>query len=93
MTHSLRFRRGTAAEWIARNPVLALGEPGYDISSKRFKIGDGVSRWTTLEYYVPGAGSPGVDELQFLEHIHSEAPHPTYDDCPSLYLLYENAKV
>lgn len=87
------LRRGTAVDWLTKNPVLALGEPGYETSSGKFKIGDGLSKWTELEYFVPGAGSPGVSEAVLLAHINDPEPHPAYDDSPSLLLLYENAKV
>lgn len=42
------FRRGTAAEWSAANPVLALGEPGWDTTNSLLKIGDGVTAWNGL---------------------------------------------
>lgn len=37
---------------------------------------------------IPGPMDPGLPN-----HIISEFPHPVYDDGPSLFLLYENAKV
>lgn len=39
-------------------------------------------------------GPPGPSDLAALnEHINADEPHPAYDDGPSLFLLYENAKV
>lgn len=32
-------------------------------------------------------------EEALLDHVNDETPHPVYDDGPSLFLLYENAKV
>lgn len=61
----IQFRRGTASEWIASNPVLSSGEPGYDISNKIFKIGDGVTAWGSLSG-VGGGGSGGGVELNDL---------------------------
>jgi hypothetical protein len=46
----IRWRRGTAAEWTADNPVLAAGEPGYETDTQYFKIGDGVTSWNSLPY-------------------------------------------
>ena len=46
-------RRGTAAEWTAANPVLAMGEEGYETDTTRWKRGDGVTAWTALAYYQP----------------------------------------
>jgi hypothetical protein len=50
-------RRGTAAEWIAANPVLGEGEIGIELHSGEspavvplWKVGDGVTEWTWLPY-------------------------------------------
>ena len=40
----------------------------------------------------PGPDSQGTSEA-VITHINSTSPHPVYDDGPSLFLLYENAKV
>jgi hypothetical protein len=47
---TLLLRRGTAAAWAAGNPVLALGEQGYETDTKKRKVGDGVTAWTSLPY-------------------------------------------
>lgn len=39
-----------------------------------------------------GEGADYADTLM-IAHVHSETPHPVYDDGPSLLLIYENAKV
>lgn len=48
MQTTIQFRRGTSAEWLAKNPVLAPGEPGFDSTKGAFKIGDGVTAWNSL---------------------------------------------
>lgn len=55
----LLFRRGTAAEWASSPRILAEGEPGYEKDTKQFKIGDGVSLWSALEYQGSGEGGSG----------------------------------
>ena len=50
MISKIRFRADTAANWAANNPVLAIAEPGYETDTGRYKIGDGVSTWSTLAY-------------------------------------------
>jgi hypothetical protein len=47
---TIQFKRGTLARWIDKNPVLAVGEPGYVTDNGRIKIGDGVSTWEDLNY-------------------------------------------
>lgn len=50
---------GTAAEWTSANPVLALGEHGYESDTKNYKIGDGVNAWNSLAYfYQSGLWTP-----------------------------------
>jgi len=46
----IQFRRGTAAEWVAANPTLALGEVGYETDTTKIKIGDGSAAWNSLGY-------------------------------------------
>jgi len=47
----VRVRRGTAAEWTAANPTLALGEIGAETDTRRFKVGTGSTAWVSLPYY------------------------------------------
>lgn len=48
----VQFRRDTAAGWAQRDPILAPGEPGYEVDTEKFKVGDGYTRWTDLTYTV-----------------------------------------
>ena len=50
VTARLTFRKGTLSEWAAADPILLEAEPSIDTTSMRFKIGDGVSRWSDLPY-------------------------------------------
>lgn len=52
MTNRMQQRRGTAALWTSRNPVLAAGEIGYETDTGRQKIGDGTTAWTALPYRI-----------------------------------------
>lgn len=45
---NIQFRKGTATDWTTANPVLSSGEPGYDITNRIFKVGDGVTAWSSL---------------------------------------------
>ena len=44
----ITFRKGISTQWTSTNPVLASGEPGYDLTNSILKIGDGVSNWVAL---------------------------------------------
>lgn len=57
----IQVRRGTTAQWAAANPILAAGEPGYDITLALFKIGNGTLHWLDLPSQSPtGSGGGGV---------------------------------
>lgn len=49
MADTIKLRRGTATQWSTANPVLADGEPGYDITNDQIRIGNGVSAWSGLD--------------------------------------------
>ena len=44
------LRNDTAANWTTENPVLGKGELGIEIDTAKFKIGDGVTAWSSLDY-------------------------------------------
>lgn len=46
----IKLRRDTSANWASVDPILASGEIGYDITEMKFKVGDGTSAWTDLDY-------------------------------------------
>lgn len=88
-----RFLRGTPERWALIDPILDETEIAYERGSGKFKMGDGIRKWSDLPYFVPGSSSGGPTDQELLDHIEDLLPHPVYDDGPSLALLYENAKV
>lgn len=50
MPVKIRPRRGTAAQWTAANPVLALAEIGLETDTRRIKFGDAKTAWRQLPY-------------------------------------------
>lgn len=45
----IQFRRGTKTEWDAANPVLAIGEPGFERDTNVLKVGNGADVWAVLK--------------------------------------------
>lgn len=45
-------RRGTSDQWVSANPILAVGEMGYETDTRKFKYGDGLSTWLDLPYGI-----------------------------------------
>jgi hypothetical protein len=50
MNYTIQFRSDTSAKWTEINPILALGEPGFETNTGKLKVGDGVTPWTGLPY-------------------------------------------
>jgi len=49
MATRIQLRRGTAAQWAAVDPILALAEPGFETDTGILRIGDGSTPYTSLE--------------------------------------------
>lgn len=56
----IKLRRDESSNWQSVNPVLSLGEPGFETDTKRLKIGDGSSVWNDLDYVVGSGGGAAV---------------------------------
>ena len=50
MATRIQFRRGLATEWTNANPILAEGELGLELDTRKFKVGVGTTSWQNLEY-------------------------------------------
>lgn len=50
----IQWRRDTAANFTSTNPVLSAGEPAFETDTKKTKIGDGTTAWTSLAYNASG---------------------------------------
>jgi hypothetical protein len=55
MATRIQVRRDTAANWTTNNPTLADGEIGFETNSGKFKIGNGSSAWSALDYFLDGS--------------------------------------
>ena len=53
------LRRSSASEWASENPILSLGEPGFDYTNEILKIGNGVDQWSALAQFQGPAGATG----------------------------------
>ncbi len=55
----IQLRRDTAANWTANNPTPANGELCLETDTTFYKIGDGVTAWTSLAYSsLPSGTAP-----------------------------------
>jgi hypothetical protein len=51
VTTKIQIRRDTTINWNTNDPILLLGEVGIDTTTWNFKFGDGVSKFSELEYF------------------------------------------
>lgn len=59
MAVQIQWRRDTAANWTAANPILAQGEAGYETDTGKLKMGDGATAWNALAYVTAWGGGGG----------------------------------
>lgn len=45
-----QLRRGNHDDWIRVNPILAKGEPAFELDTGKLKIGNGRDVYTVLDY-------------------------------------------
>ena len=64
-----RIATKTSAEWETENPILLKGEMGYDSISNKVKVGDGVTKWTELDYMM----SVDINVINKILDIHNIA--------------------
>jgi hypothetical protein len=50
VTARISFRKGSTPEWEGNDPILMAGEPAYNTTLKKLKLGDGTSKWSELPY-------------------------------------------
>jgi hypothetical protein len=59
-----QLARDLEAAWGSENPILGDGEPGLEVDTLRWKVGDGVTAWNDLPYFaiagIPGGGAEGA---------------------------------
>lgn len=60
MSSIIQIKRGTAAAWTSANPTLNSGEMGFESDTKKMKVGDGSTAWTSLTYTATDGDISGV---------------------------------
>ena len=60
MADIIQIRRDTALNWASVNPVLAQGEMGLETDTELMKLGDGVTAYNSLNYFVTSQTNVGI---------------------------------
>jgi hypothetical protein len=77
MTTRIKLRRDTAANWTTNDPVLALGEAGYDTTNNELRVGDGTSAWSLLSA-VGGTGDKITAEKTYSNNFSDDGNGYTF---------------
>jgi hypothetical protein len=78
MTH-INQRRDTSVNWINADPVLHLGEVGWETNTLKAKLGDGVTAWTSLDYAIEPLTDLLIDAVNDGDLTHAPTGNAVYD--------------
>ena len=56
----IQVRSDTATNWTSVNPILAVGEQGFETDTGKFKIGTGSTTWNSLLYATDASDITGT---------------------------------
>lgn len=87
-----RFQRGSANRWEELNPVLGAAEPGVEVDTGLFKLGNGSSAWNDLEYFLTEPYVSGLVEV-ILAESGGESADPRVGDLGELSTTAKNTIV
>ena len=78
------LRNDTALNWSTHNPVLLLGEAGYENDTQKLKFGDGTTAWNDLPYFGESTESIAKVYQTEINHgsDHMEAITSVVDSAP-----------
>lgn len=83
--YTIQLKRGKASSWITLNPILAPGEPGFEIDTGKIKIGNGVDTWLSLKYI-------GEDKI-LVVNANTHYDFPVIGDVNVLYKASQEKKL
>lgn len=73
----IQIRGGTAAEWLAADPILADREPGVETDTRKSKYGNGIDVWSDLPYATSGGIKSFRGNYDVSSDIYPEPPAVT----------------
>ena len=81
----IQLKRGLSSSWVKQNPILSVGEPGFEKDTGRLKIGDGYSHWLELPYL----GEDGTGIYNAATHL----DFPSVGKSDVIYKAYDEQKL
>ena len=62
----IKIRHDTSTNWANINPILALGEIGFESDTNKLKVGNGTSAWNNLDYIAGGGGEESLNAVDII---------------------------
>ena len=62
----IKIRHDTSTNWANINPILALGEIGFESDTNKLKVGNGTSAWNSLDYIAGGGGEESLNAVDII---------------------------
>jgi len=87
MATKIQLRRGTALQWSTSDTVLSSAEVGFETDTGKFKIGNGTTAWSGLEYFVGGE----IDLSEYLTLSSASTTYLTQESASTTYLTQASA--
>lgn len=85
------FRKAPAAEWERLNPILPNNVVGIDTTIKKYKVGDGVSKWKELSF-LSGSTDPNNNPARRLGNYINESGKFGYPSSTRGTVLQESSR-
>jgi len=86
MATKIQVRRDTSANWTTTNPTLSSGEIGFETNTGKFKIGNGSSAWSALDYFLDSS-----DLSAYLTQASASTTYLTQASASTTYLTQASA--
>ena len=74
MASRFQLRRDISTIWTENNPILAQGEPGWEIDTNKIKYGNGFEAWNALGYSNQVVGAFDTDDITEATNLYWTVP-------------------
>jgi len=90
MQERRKMRGGIASLWTEINPVLLENEWGFESNTGKLKVGDGVTPWNSLSYWVNPAYVPPEPSTRIEVKTIPDSSYELLDEDNNCALLFTN---
>ena len=63
MAARIQFKRGLGSSWTSSNPILFVGECGFETDTGKLKVGNGTTAWNSLSYFFGDISGANLNDF------------------------------